>query len=213
MDVSRKTLEMIFGKEMVEKHQDEVIQQIIADPEGYRQKVEKVQKHSEFENRDLCEACGGRCCKTAPCHYSPRDFADLSYKGLKKLLKKKGYISVVRFADSLTTETARSIGFMTAEFFVLRVRSRETKIAVNSADIFKGDWCSMLSSYGCMLSYDERPYGGKMLIPLEGRKCEQKYTIEECVKDWIPYQKVLKKVFKYFKLRQDYIDYVHPKRT
>ena len=213
MDVSRETLEMIFGKDMVENHEDEVIRQIISDPDGYRHKVEKVKVHSEYENRDLCTVCGGRCCKMAPCHFAPHDFADLSYKAIKKIIKNKGYISVVRFSESSINATAECIGFVQKEFFVLRVRTGETKIAVNSTEIFKGDWCSMLSNSGCKLSFEERPYGGKMLIPGEGRSCEQKYTIKECVMDWIPYQKVLKRVFNYFRMRQDYIDYVHPKRT
>ena len=50
-------------------------------------------KRIEFENKELCSACGGICCKNMGCHYSPDDFSDLSFEGLKKEID-KGYISI-----------------------------------------------------------------------------------------------------------------------
>ena len=37
-----------------------------------------------MENKELCKECKGQCCKNKGCHFSPDQFNDLSFEGLKK---------------------------------------------------------------------------------------------------------------------------------
>lgn len=46
-----------------------------------------------YEPIDYCAKCGGNCCKHMGCHYSPRDFEDLSFDALKQEIE-KGRISI-----------------------------------------------------------------------------------------------------------------------
>ena len=56
-------------------------------------KIEKNYDISKNVNSTICAECGGTCCKSCGCHFSPSDFEDLSFDGLKKELQ-KGYISI-----------------------------------------------------------------------------------------------------------------------
>ena len=60
-------------------------------PELESRRIEK--DYSNTTNITLCSKCGGACCKMCGCHFSPDDFEDLSFEGLKKELL-KGYISI-----------------------------------------------------------------------------------------------------------------------
>ena len=55
--------------------------------------------------------------------------------------------------------------------------------------------CISLSDNGCMLSYEERPTGGRMLKSSPTLSCEQTYTGEMMKKDWEPYQDILKEIW------------------
>ena len=46
-----------------------------------------------MENLEICSKCKGFCCKRMGCHFSPDDFKDLTFDGLKKEID-KGYISI-----------------------------------------------------------------------------------------------------------------------
>ena len=46
-----------------------------------------------MEKLEICKKCKGSCCKTMGCHYSPEDFKDLSFDGLKTEID-KGFISI-----------------------------------------------------------------------------------------------------------------------
>lgn len=47
--------------------------------------------------------------------------------------------------------------------------------------LIKDTPCILLTDKGCMLSEDERPKGGKELIPLEAGGCIPAYTYREAV--------------------------------
>ena len=65
--------------------------------------------------------------------------------------------------------------------------------------------CAALTDTGCLLSYEDRPKGGRMLIASEDRRCTQEYTREMMVEDWMPYQEQLKQIWKkwYERFMQD----------
>lgn len=138
-----------------------------------------------MENIELCSKCKGKCCKSMGCHFSPDDFEDLSYKGLKKEID-KGYISIDWWEGNPFDSDKRE--YIPRALF-LRIRNR-------NADVVNASWggvCSLLSDTGCTLSYDKRPKGGRDLIPAEP-ECKITYTKDQCARDWYKYDDILKRL-------------------
>lgn len=128
---------------------------------------------------ELCAACGGKCCQRMGCSYSPQDFKDLSYDGLKREIE-KGRISI----DWWEGETKE---------FYLRARHVDAPIV----DASWGGVCINLTETGCSLSWEERPLAGRALKP--GRdKCVGEYGKEESKNEWKPYSETLKKLVENF---------------
>lgn len=203
MDASRETLIGVFGKDMVENHMMEICEFMSKHPDEYHQKVWNYFANKKNENVHICRECGGSCCKNVPCHYAPDDFKDLSYRAMKRLMKKKKYISVVRFSKRIVEMTFDyNVGETFKHFYILRIRTSATGIAARAAEIYDGDLCMMLTETGCKLCYEERPKGARMLIPKWEKCCEQLYNMEDCVHDWIPHQKLLSKLYNYFERRE-----------
>jgi len=145
-------------------------------------------------NPELCSKCKGRCCKNCGCFYSPRDFKEISYRYLKKEIE-KGYISIDFIPK---TKKSRDVPKDT-----LVLRSRNVDRPVVDTDInFRPMRCKRLTEQGCSLTYDERPTGGKKLMPIlnvEGYICcYPMYGIIECTKEWRPYQRVLRRLYRRF---------------
>lgn len=146
-----------------------------------------------MENKELCKECKGQCCKNMGCHFSPDQFNDLSFEGLKKEID-KGFISIDWWEGNPFDEEDVTIG---KRGYFLRVRNKN-KGVIDPA--FYGE-CSLLTEDGCSLSYDERPKGGRELIPTKENgqfKCELKYTKNECARDWYKYSDVLDKLYEYY---------------
>ncbi len=159
-------------------------------------KIEKTYDIAKNINPQICSECKGLCCKTCGCHFSPNDFDKISYKYLKKELE-KGYISIDCIKGILINESS--------DIYFLRIRNQNAPI-VDIQSKSKAT-CMLLTSKGCLLTYQKRPSGGKLLIPsnkfnnyfgIELRKCTQTYPIKACCIDWKPYQKILKKLCNYF---------------
>lgn len=150
----------------------------------------------ELINAKICAECGGRCCKSCGCHFSPDDFPEISFEYLKKELE-KGYISI----DLVDGEIIYENTFI----YILRIRNYNAPI-VDTKSYFRTP-CVLLTKNGCKLDYEHRPTGGKLLIPKETistsygeeRHCISKYDIEDCCYEWKPYQKVLHELAHYFK--------------
>lgn len=149
-----------------------------------------------MENLKLCTECNGRCCKSMGCHYSPEDFKDISYESLKKEID-KGHISLDwwegnPFDSDKDDEIKRAI--------YLRTRHIYSPIV----DPSYGGVCSLLKEDSCSLSYEERPRGGRDLIPSEdfiNYKCNDLYNKQQASKDWYKYNNILEKlVDEYYKL-------------
>ncbi len=145
-------------------------------------------------NINYCTACGGECCKRCGCEYSPDDFKDLSVEGLKKEIE-KGYISI----ECIKGDDLEWIDSM----LILRVRNKNSPI-VDYATRKKE--CILHTNEGCKLGYEERPSGGKLLIPsdkkdgiiIKRRCCYSSYRIETCCYEWKPHQRVLLELAWYF---------------
>lgn len=200
MDVSRNSLKMIFGEEKVEENFFEILQYISKNPEGYRQKLLEKYENVRMEKPEVCKECGGSCCLRAPCHWSPKDIEDLSFEGLKKLLKEKKYISVLRFPGCVCDACLRDVECNNFFYYILRTRTRGTGIAAIATRIKKDDKCILLKPDGCNISFDERPMGARLLIPEKEKRCKHLYDLDDCIYDWKDYQDVLRKVFHYFRM-------------
>lgn len=143
----------------------------------------------KIENYDLCAKCGGFCCKKSGCDYVPSDFNSLAMNDIIELLNSNN-ISIV---SQLMFDKLSNGKLVCQPFLYLRARNTGR----DAIDLFSFKTkCSLLTDTGCKLSYEERPTGGKNLIPKENMKCYHTNNPQEDMKKWEAYQKVLAKVVK-----------------
>lgn len=148
-----------------------------------------MEKTEKIEDINICKQCGGRCCKKCGCDYSALDFDDLSYKTICEFLS-EGKISVVSMVSFDRLSNGKKIANL---FLYLRARNVDRDVV----DLISVKTrCSQLTEIGCSYTYDDRPTGGKNLVPVEGGKCYPAEDQFELVKTWQPYQNVLRKVVK-----------------
>lgn len=150
---------------------------------------------SKNVNAKICAECGGQCCKRCGCIFSPDDFKEISFDFLRMEIE-KWYITIDFFsAEAL----CRDIGV-----YVLRVRNQNSPIVYSGT---KESPCILLTEKGCKLSYDERPSGGKLLIPSKrtsiilGEKehiCPSLYTYRDACYEWLPHKSILSDLADYF---------------
>ena len=142
-----------------------------------------------FKASEVCSECKGCCCRRMGCHYSPHDFKDLSYEGLKAEIE-KGRISIDWWE-----------GMRHREYY-LRARHVGEPIVYGSW----GGRCVNLTDNGCSLSWEERPLGGKALKPAADPKtepCETSYSKEDCKNEWKPYSEILSRLAVYFAIKRE----------
>lgn len=141
-----------------------------------------------MENKDICSVCGGKCCKKSGCDYSPRDFSNLGFNELNKILSEEK-ISIV---STLSFERLPNNKLFVNPFLYLRARNNNRPVV----DLFSTKTtCSQLTNTGCSYNYEQRPFGGKNLIPsLE--VCHPEIPQIEIIKEWDRYQKTLSKLVK-----------------
>lgn len=145
-------------------------------------------KYCDYEQ---CKRCGGACCKRCGCFFSPRDFQDLSFDGLKREFD-KGYITI----EIVDGEVAYLNGFS----YVVRMRNVDGPIYEDRIwDRPLGN-CILLTETGCKLDFAHRPTGGKMLIPDITSKsgCHSEYDTYSTVREWLPYKATLYKLANYY---------------
>ena len=155
------------------------------------------------ENKTICAACGGRCCKNSGCEIFPQDVKkwfntkEITSDIIVKLLN-SGYIQIdwfygdVRFSEygyKFTPEYFENHEELNRIYY-LHMRS-------GNDPAIHGSWggtCRMLTEHGCPMSWDMRPTGGKSLIPNANGdgKCHESFLDKkEAVLAWIPYQEIL----------------------
>lgn len=143
----------------------------------------------EFENYDLCKACGGKCCKKSGCDYYTSDFEALTKEALIKILD-TGNVSIV--AAMMLGELKSGEKTMTP-FLYLRARN-EGRDVVDLLSLKRQ--CSMLREDGCFYSLEDRPSGGVHFIPRENNKCKRVDNPQEELAKWLPYQNILGRMVK-----------------
>ena len=150
-------------------------------------------------NEDACRICGGKCCKQGGCPFSPRDFLEISFLKLRDEIA-KGYISIAYFPKG----EKYCNPFKTGVFF-LRMRNKGAPI-VDIYDESHGE-CILLTETGCPFSFENRPFGGKALLPRmhaepdgEGYMffCGQEYSTKDICFEWLPFKRILHELALYF---------------
>lgn len=145
------------------------------------------------ENLDICSECGGRCCNKCGCDYAIVDFRDRTYKGLLEALA-KGDKSIVAALDFKTMPSGK---FIATPFLYLRARNTDRDIV----DLVSMKTrCSLLNYDGCSHDYENRPFGGRNLIPSrkEDGPCMPDVEPLDYLMAWSPYQKQLRKIVKHY---------------
>ncbi len=153
--------------------------------------VLSLEREEESFDHFQCEICGGKCCKNTGCYFSPKDFRDMTFEKMKRILS-KGFISIV-WVHKESTGLPENV-------LALKVRNKKAKVYDLETCKSNGG-CILLESTGCSLEDEDRPYGGKALVPekLFGRSCSMGYSMRQCADDWMPYQDLLKRLLEEFK--------------
>ena len=144
---------------------------------------------SKYEDKDICRACGGYCCKKSGCDYATSNFDNLGIKSLHEKLA-EGNISIVSFL----TFKRLPLGILVATPF-LYLRARNVDRDVVDLLSFKKQ-CSMLKEDGCSYTLEERPKGGVNLIPKDPKPCVPDVNPFEIVNGWEQYQNTLSRLVK-----------------
>lgn len=143
--------------------------------------VERKEDEKYFDHLQ-CKICAGQCCKNNGCSFSPSDFKRISFPILKKIIE-KGFIAIIE-VDKFVTGFEKDI-------LALRVRNKDEPVVNLSGEHNEG--CILLEDTGCPFSDDDRPYGGRALIP-------EKFILGTCIRGcssrqiaeaWFPYQEIL----------------------
>ena len=144
-----------------------------------------VEDTSKNVNEEICTECGGRCCKQCGCFFSPYDFPEISFDFLQKEIE-KGYISIARLDYDIIKQP---------DVYILRVRNQGKPIVDTG---YNGrSQCILLTEKGCKLSYENRPKGGRFLIPSK-EGCKSEYTLIDCANEWKEYQWIIFDLMWYF---------------
>lgn len=142
-----------------------------------------------YENKELCKQCGGKCCKKCGCDYFPKDFSEFTTNALLEKIM-GGDISVVA---TLVISVLPNGNEYLEPILLLRARNKNRPIVDLLS--FKTT-CASLTEEGCKYDYENRPSGGKNLIPKENDKCYQLNNPKEILEEWRRYQKILHRIVK-----------------
>ena len=149
-----------------------------------------------MENKKLCSICRGQCCKHGGCELSPSDFKEgVTYETIKARIE-RGLISIDWWEgnvfEDIEDSPYRSENINRCLF--LRMRHKGASVVDPS---FGGE-CVALTEKGCSLPYDERPKGGRELIPdIEIKKdylklnCHSDWSKKDSAIEWFEYREIL----------------------
>lgn len=190
---------MIVSKSTISQDVEQALHYYLYPSRPYR----PVPKHYDDPanlNPALCAECGGYCCQTCGCSFSPDDFPEISFDCLESELQ-KGLITI-EFIDG--EQVLRS-----PNSYIVRMRN------VGAPVIEPGYFhsqrtgpCVAWTEFGCRFDYEHRPTGGRLLIPKasydeqHGLACYARYAIVDCYDEWIPFKKILARLVTKYKGRE-----------
>ena len=162
------------------------------------------------KNYEMCKFCGGSCCKRNACDCSPKDFDNDINKMREALLTGNYTIDFSRQdADAFIIEfnqiylDVNMVKRIPSQFFYLRPRNVGRPIVdIIHKEEVEGPCIFWSQEKGCALTYEERPKGGRTLIPMLGPGkiplCVGQYEKREMIADWKPYTDALVSLAKEF---------------
>jgi Fe-S-cluster containining protein len=134
-----------------------------------------------FENKELCSKCGGKCCKGMPGICQPEDFGQPLTEKIAEALVTQKYAIDWWYGDPRDGKDELD------RTYYIRPATK------NSQKMFDPSWggeCIFLTGAGCTLSHDDRPHSCRMLEPKKDEACEYHGVGKRKeVVQWIPYQK------------------------
>lgn len=141
-----------------------------------------------FFDHEVCTKCRGRCCSACGCAFSPKDFKEISFSSLKRIMD-KGFISIVPISHIQTG--------LEKDVLTLKVRNLGSDVIEFEAHIARP--CILWDpKTGCFFDDDNRPYGGKALVPTPNIGCIMGYSFRQRAIDWLPYQEILLKLGEFY---------------
>lgn len=163
--------------------------QYIIEDTAYHILAEKRRTTKEFLfDHEVCTKCGGRCCRSCGCAFSPNDFNEISFSFLKRIMD-RGFISIVLISHKQTG--------LEKDVLTLKVRNLGSDVIEFEAHIARP--CILWDSKtGCFFDDDDRPYGGKALAPTPNIGCVMGYSFRQRAIDWLPYQEILVKLCEFY---------------
>lgn len=145
------------------------------------------------ENPDICKQCGGQCCMNMGCHLHPDDivkrFGAITRETLIQALKCGDY-SADFWDGDVREDNDIEVPYeeLKSDCWYLRARHIGSKAIDRSC----GGVCANLTKHGCKFSWDDRPSGGKALIPQENHDCgKSSFDRVAGVISWIPYSDMI----------------------
>lgn len=142
----------------------------------------------EYENKELCRICGGKCCKRCGCDYYVENFDVINKENMIKILD-TGNVSIV---SAVVFNKIKS-GSTITPFLYLRARNKGRDVV----DLLSlKHECSMLTDTGCPYDLDHRPRGGVNYIPYPNNECKRCDNEQLEIRKWEPYQNLLFKMVK-----------------
>ena len=141
-----------------------------------------MEKIINNENIEVCKKCGGRCCKSYAGAYHPNDFGDnITYELLESAMETNNI----------------AIDWYELDDGGMGLYLRPRHVDGGKIDPSWEGQCVNLTDNGCKLSFDERPYGCKSLVPNISNACvEGTVSKLNAYEIWKPYQDILNKLYK-----------------
>jgi len=134
-----------------------------------------------FVNKEICSACGGKCCKDIPGCYYPEDFnMENGYSKLKEALK-TGKIAI----DWWEGDPREGKDEYTRGYFVRPATKWMEGVLYDPS---WGGECIFLTNSGCQLEEDKRPLNCRKLEP-GADKCipHDGVSKRDAAIAWLPY--------------------------
>lgn len=147
------------------------------------------------EAPDVCSQCGGKCCTMLGGGINPLEIGDVTRERIIELLN-TGFVAIDWYEGDVYTNKGVKSPYDTEfkRMYFLRMRHKNAG-AVDPA--FCGV-CKLHTKDGCILSFDQRPYGCRSLYPIKTEDnetiCVGAYEKAQMAIDWAPYYSIFEDI-------------------
>lgn len=146
----------------------------------------------EIKNNEhsICAECNGACCRGMGCELHPKDVFGEEHPTIERLVEflSCGFYQIDYWDGDIREHFDIEFDYDDYKGTCYYLRAKHT----NSNSLLNGSWggtCVLFEDgKGCKLSWEQRPYGGKALIPNETKKCHSIYGKAKAALDWLEYR-------------------------